>query len=224
MNTMSITLSNYSLIENAFVDDSADISSDETLFSISPSAYDINDTGEQTPLPTITSPLYDYHSSLIDNDFKPSYFDNKNNKSLIESNSEISDSSFTMNNSKKSKSLKSNREKRVAFFNIDYEKEIEPIKQPTRVEEKIIINQIVPCLCGQPQTHPLLEEEQKQNQIISNKIETTTTTNNNNNNIINNYNYNYNQTSTTIDMKSQMVKYNEYLHYLRFGFPKKNKF
>ena len=64
---------------------------------------------------------------------------------------------------------------------------------------------------------------QKQNQIISNKIETTTTTNNNNN-IINNYNYNYNQTSTTIDMKSQMVKYNEYLHYLRFGFPKKNKF
>ena len=36
MSTLSVTSVN-SFIDNAFVDDSADISSDETLFSISPS-------------------------------------------------------------------------------------------------------------------------------------------------------------------------------------------
>lgn len=280
MSYMSGTSSiNNSLMENAFVDDSDDISSDETLFSISPNGFENLDSATATPLPTVVSPLY--NSTAENSLFKASLFEEL---SAYKSIAEEKDAT-PVNNPRELK------QPQVSFKIL-----VSPVMYPKPPSQsQLIVTTSQPQAAAPPTTavvvvqHPQPQPLQPKTVVIktpppapvakidmpaakndipvavhpaATKTEVTTSKHDIHcqcgqikltqqeilntsklESILNQVNYNPKPSATTLtataattaatstskiysisnglDMKSQMAKYNEYLHYLRFGFPKR---
>jgi hypothetical protein len=224
--TDSLSFSNnYSLIENAFVDDSADISSDETLFSISPNGLD--DSENQTPLPTITTPINENTSTpnnqkinknsisnssvnLIDIDeesIKDLTFTNKSIK-IVQTQVKLNtDLKSILKQDKDKDKDKDTDEKSEISKTVTITTTLKSLKENkiNFVKSATVIsdNEIKGCDCGQIRFEKnQIKEPTYVNRACINKLKDQAS-------------------MKSIDLKSQMVKYNEYLFYLKHGFPRK---
>ena len=258
---------NNSLIENAFVDDSADISSDETLFSISPNGFEHLDSTSETPLPTIVSPI---HTSIIDNlAFRSVHSEDSNVLKTIAEDIDGKDEGDDEGDITPVDKTNDYKQPQVTFKII-----VSPLKimKPTQQLQSVTIavqpaqftqtqtevqTQIKPFVTIKtpmpPKTETALAQAIEPVEIISdtNQVKHNLThhmhhcqcgqvkmtqeeiLNTNKKEFPNQASLNPKISSLTIafndqgisksnfDMKSQMAKYNEYLHYLRYGFPKR---
>lgn len=259
---------NNSLIENAFVDDSDDISSDETLFSISPNGFEHLDSASETPLPTIVSPI---HTSIVDNlAFKAAQTEDSNGLKTIVEDSDADGQLTPVNNSKDYrqpqvtfkiivsplKIMKSSQQLQSITVTTQPASVLAPstqtqiqtqtqtqtqaqVQPQTQTKSFVVVKTPLPpntnmedseasatetkvthlhqCQCGQV--------KMTQQEILNTSKKDI--------NPVNPATINPKMSSLTIafneqaisksnfDMKSQMAKYNEYLHYLRYGFPKR---
>lgn len=219
------TFHNYSLLENAFVDDSADISSDETLFSISPSGFD--DSENQTPLPTITTPLHELNNStptnedthrcciktptlvrIMENELKPVEYLNEE--------PERANTPTPVN--QPSTIVELNQASEIKIVHEKPPLEIKSILKSDEADEKSEISKVVTLVVNELKTEVAKKAQEKSVQLAvenSNQLKDSSFVNKSQIMKLSD------ASTKCIDMKSQMAKYNDYLFYLKHGFPRK---